>query len=352
MTFNQAILEATYQEMENDSHVVVFGEGVNDPGGIFGTTLGLKERFGEERIQETPVSENAMTGIMLGAALNGLKPIFIFQRADFALYAMDQIVNNVAKWSSMFGGEFQVPLVMRMVMGQGWGQGHQHAQNLQAMFSHFPGLQVVTPSTPYSAKGLLSAAINCPSPVIFLEHKWCQDITGQVPKELYQSQLHQSCLLKEGNDLTIVSNSYWSMESYKACMFLSELGIEVDLIDLRSLTPIDFKQIKKSLLKTQRLLVVDGSWKSFGLAAEIIAQVSEDSEINLITKPSRLTFSDHYSPSSPHMANQYYINAKDIFKRVQELLECQLESYSLDLYMEQRILDKPDHILNGDFPNI
>ena len=183
ITFSEAIREATVQAMDGDDTVLALGLGVTDPKGVFGTTLGLKERFGEERAYDIPVSENAVTGICVGLAISGFRPILSHQRADFMLMSMDQIINNVAKWNYMFGGQDSVPLVIRTIVGRGWGQGPQHSQNFQAMFAQVPGLKVVSPTTPYQAKGLMAAAIEDPDPVIFVEHRWLHGQVGDVPED-------------------------------------------------------------------------------------------------------------------------------------------------------------------------
>ena len=185
ITFAEAVREATVQAMEKDDSVLALGLGVTDPKGVFGTTLGLKEQFGRERVYDIPVSENAVTGICVGLAISGFRPILSHQRADFMLMSMDQIINNSAKWSYMFGGQSSVPLVIRTIVGRGWGQGPQHSQNFQAMFAQIPGLKVVSPTTPYQAKGLMVAAIEDPDPVMFIEHRWLHGQIGQVPKSYF-----------------------------------------------------------------------------------------------------------------------------------------------------------------------
>ena len=185
LTYVQAILEATEQCMEANASVYAMGLGVTDPKGTFGSTLGLEQRFGSRRVMDMPTSENAMTGVAIGSALMGMRPVMAHQRMDFILLALDQIVNNAAKWHYMFGGQLRVPLVIRLVVGRGWGQGPQHSQSLQALFAHIPGLKVVMPTTPHDAKGLLISAIEDDNPVIYVEHRWLHGIFGPVPSEMY-----------------------------------------------------------------------------------------------------------------------------------------------------------------------
>ena len=207
MTFAEAINQALTVAMTQDPNVVCYGLGVDDPKGVFGTTLGLQEKFGPERVFDIPTSENAMTGIGIGAALYGLRPVMVHQRLDFALLSMDQLVNNAAKWRFMFGGHRGVPLTVRMVLGRGWGQGPTHSQNLQAWFAHVPGLKVVMPSTADDAKGLLLSSIFDDNPVVFLEHRWLHNVEGVVPEGDHRGPIGKARRLPEGGDLTIGSMS-------------------------------------------------------------------------------------------------------------------------------------------------
>ncbi|HEY9765762.1 MAG TPA: alpha-ketoacid dehydrogenase subunit beta, partial [Chroococcales cyanobacterium] len=216
LTYSQAINEALDQALERDPSVYLIGEGVPDPKGIFGTTLGLQEKFGSARVMDMPLSENGMTGVAVGSALMGLRPVMVHQRLDFALLALDQIVNHAAKWHYMFAGQQSVPLVIRLILGRGWGQGPQHSQSLHSWFAHIPGLKVVMPTTPHDAKGLLMKSIEDDNPVIFIEHRWLHDIKGEVPTEPYGVALGSCRVAREGKDLTIVSASYMTLEALKA----------------------------------------------------------------------------------------------------------------------------------------
>ncbi len=187
--FNEAILEAHDQLMAVDPNVYIMGLGVPDPKGIFGTTVGLQEKYGPNRVMDMPCSENAMTGVAIGSALVGMRPIMTHQRVDFFLLALDQLVNNACKWHFMFGGQLNVPLVIRLIIGRGWGQGPQHSQTLTSFFAHLPGLKVVAPSSPYDAKGLLISAVEDNNPVVYLEHRWLHNIYGEVPSEIYRVPL-------------------------------------------------------------------------------------------------------------------------------------------------------------------
>lgn len=343
-----AILEATHQMMKQDPSVYVIGEGVPDPKACFNTTKGLEETF-PGRVFDMPVSENGMTGIAIGSAINGLKPIMVHMRIDFLMYAMDQIVNNAAKWYSMFGGQKSVPIVIRAILGRGWGQGQQHAQNLEAMFAHVPGLKVVVPSNAHDAKGLLIAAIRDPNPVLFLEHRWVHYITSDVPEAIYEIKIGQAKVVKEGSDVTIVSWGYMMSECLKASEFLLEQGVVCEVIDMRTLRPLDINTIKRSLKKTRRLLVVNDAWKFCGVPGEIIAQIAEDIEIELLYPPQRLTNPDYCSPSTYGLTKHYYQNVGSIYAKVAQIVQQNLNAERVTAYIESKVHDVPNADFKGPF---
>lgn len=348
-TYTDAIREATDQLLETDPTVYVIGEGVPDPKCIFGTTKGLVEKYGPNRVMDMPVAENGMTGIVLGSALVGFKPIIVHQRIDFTLYTMDQVVNNLAKWFSMFGGQQSAPVVVRMIIGQGWGQGNQHSQNLQNLYAHIPGLKVVMPSSAYDCKGLMVSAVKDKNPVIFIEHRWLHNTTSVVPDDMYEIPIGKAKVARPGKDLTIVSWSYWLLESLKAAEFLAKQGIEAEVIDLRSLRPLDYESIQASVAKTKRLLVVDGSWKQGGFAAEIIARVAEDTSVNLLSHPRRVTYPDYPSPSTPGLTKFYYPTLDKIFKEACDILGHRADNGEVEVYQNKRIHDVPDANFKGPF---
>ena len=231
-SFCEALNEALRQAMNTDPTVILMGEGVDDPRAIFGSTQGLKEQFGEERVFDIPLAENGMTGVGVGAALTGLRPVMTHQRLDFMLYAMDQIVNQAAKRCYSSGGRQSVPLTIRAIVGRGWGQGSQHSQSLQAWFAHIPGLKVIMPSTPYDAKGLLLAGIQDPNPVICIEHRKLYDVVGEVPEPAYTLPIGTGRVHREGTDVTIVAFSYMLQEALRALPAIEEAGVSVEVIDL------------------------------------------------------------------------------------------------------------------------
>lgn len=314
ITFAEAINEATRQAMAADSSVICFGLGVTDPGAIFGTTKGLEEEFGSERVFDTPTSENAMTGIAVGAALAGLKPLMTHQRLDFFLLAMDQLVNSAAKWHYMFGGQFTVPLTIRLIIGRGWGQGPTHSQNLQAWFTHIPGLKVVMPTTPADAKALLIESIEDPNPVLFLEHRWLHNLRDRVPEHPDRGLIGKARLAREGNDITIVTSGYLTLEAIRASDYLRSRGITCDVIDLRTLSPVDWQAIFDSVHKTGRLLAVDSGAFTGSIAGEIIARVASDKFKDLKVPPVRLAQPDVPEPTSFGLTRNFHIRSGLIAK--------------------------------------
>ena len=275
LTYAEAIHEATEGEMARDPSVIVLGLGVDDFRGIYGTTKGLSEKFGGERVFDTPLSEDAMTGVAIGAALGGLRPIHVHIRMDFLLLAMNQLVNMAAKMRYMFGGALSVPLVVRAIIGRSWGQGAQHSQGLHAMFMHVPGLKVVAPTTPYDAKGCLTTAIRDDDPVIFVEHRLVHALRGPVPGGEYTVPFGRARVLAPGGDVTVVGISHMVVECLRAARHLEGTGIAAEVIDPITLSPLDTDTIVQSVRKTGRLLVVDTAWLCCGAGAEIVTRVVE-----------------------------------------------------------------------------
>ena len=339
-----AIGEALDLCLKEDENVFIIGEGVPDPKGLFGTTLGLQEKYGEKRVLDMPLSENGMTGMCVGAALTGLRPILMHQRIDFTLLALDQVINNAAKWHYMFGGQLKVPLVIRMVIGRGWGQGAQHSQNLQALYAHIPGLKVVMPSNAYDAKGLMLSAVRDNNPVMFIEHRWLHNLLDYVPEENYTVPIGKCKVVREGTDLTIVATSYMVVEAIKTADFLKNRGISVEVIDVRSLKPLDEKTILDSVKKTGKLLVVDAGYYSCGFAGDLIARVAENEFANLRRAPERITLPDLPTPSTPGLTRYYYPRVSHIVNKVIDMLGKEKVDYK-----ENEPLDIPDKSFTGPF---
>lgn len=320
MTYAQAINDAMHQAMADDPSVICYGLGVGDPKAVFGTVAGLKERFGEQRAFEMPTAENAMTGVAVGAALGGLKPVMVHQRLDFFLLAMDQLVNSAAKWHYTYGPENPVPITIRLIIGRGWGQGPTHSQNLQAWFAHIPGLKVVAPTSPEDARGLLLAAIHDPNPVVFLEHRWLHNGEGEVPEGDVRVPIGVARTLRRGDDLTIVSQSFLTAEALRAADYLQQSGIRPDIIDLRTVKPIDWPHLFASVERTGRLLVLDPACATGSVAGEIVARVAMERFSSLRAAPVRLAMPDVPEPTSFALTKGFYPGAGEIAAAALRLL--------------------------------
>ena len=315
-----AINEGLRQMMDSDDSVFLIGQGVKSPWYVGQTCKDLLERFGEKRVIDTPVSENAVTGAAVGAAIAGMKAVVVHPRVDFMVYGLDPVINEAANWHYMYGGASSVPVVIWAIINRGGEQGAQHSQAFQALFAHIPGLKVVMPATPYDAKGLMIAAINDPNPVVFLDDRWLYGLEGEVPEEAYTVEIGKARLAHEGNDLTIVASSFLANQAELAAIELADSGIHVDMLDLRTIKPLDTQSILASVKKTGRLLVVDGGWKSFGVSAEIAAIVAEDAFDSLTAPIARLALPDIPAPANKVLEKEYYIYKEHIVKKVKELL--------------------------------
>jgi len=348
ITYAQAINEAQDVCLENDPNVYLLGLGVPDPIGVFGTTKNLVDKYGPKRVQDMPIAENAMTGIALGSALTGMRPVMSHMRVEFAMPAMDQICNQAAKWHYMFGGQSRVPMTIRMIVGRGWGQGPQHSQSLHAWFTHTPGLKVVMPSTPYDAKGLLIASIEDDNPVIFIEHRWLHNVTGHVPEGHYSIPLGQPNIVKTGENVTLVASSYNVIECILARKALHERGISAEVIDLRTLTPLNDEPILESVKKTGHLVVCDQGAMTAGFAAEVMARVTEKSFSDLKSAPIRITLPDCPTPTTRALSNYFYPTMAHI---VNAALRTQgIESNDpFDAITPEEFLDVPDPSFKGPF---
>jgi pyruvate dehydrogenase E1 component beta subunit len=348
--FSEAINDALHIAMEIDSSVICFGLGVTDPKGVFGTTLNLEKKFGSERVFDMPTSENAMTGVAIGAALNGIKSITTHQRLDFFLLAMDQLVNSASKWHYMFGGQKSVPITVRLIIGRGWGQGPTHSQNLHAWFAHIPGLKVVMPSTPEDAKGLLLESIFDPNPVVFLEHRWLHNTVGEVPDGNLRVKLGSARIAKNGKDITIVSSSYMTIEALHAANYLQAKNISCEVIDLRSIKPLDWPTIRTSLERTGRLLVLDSGFTTCSFSSEIITLAVTDNSLKFKATPARLAMPDVPEPASYALTKGFYIRALDVALKIIEMTgsDANLENIKFDL-QEPEPHDVPGDWFKGPF---
>ncbi|MFH0772483.1 MAG: alpha-ketoacid dehydrogenase subunit beta [Candidatus Omnitrophota bacterium] len=320
ISYIEAVREAFYQALDRDKRVFIMGQGVDDQTAMFGATLGLQRKYGPERVFDVPLSENALTGVAIGAALTGMRPVYMHNRPDFLLVAMDQIVNHASKWSYMFGGNGNVPMVIWAPVGRGWGTAAQHSQALQGLFMHVPGLKLAAPSTPYDAKGLIISAIADNNPVLIIEYRWQFKHTGYVPEEVYSIPFGRGVVRKTGKDVTIVGVSYMVIEALRAAEELRKEGIDAEVIDPRTLKPLDEEIILESIDKTGRLVVADTGWKTGGVSAEIAAIAVEKAFKSLKKPVKRVCCPDIPTPASYTLEAKFYPGAADIIESVKEIL--------------------------------
>jgi len=285
LTYLEAVREALWQEMERDERVFIIGEDVGVYGGAFGVTRGMIEAFGDERVIDTPISEYGIVGAITGASLTGLRPVGEIMFMDFTTLAMEQLVNQAAKMRFMFGGMITVPFVLRCPAGSGTGAAAQHSQSLEAWFVHVPGLKVVMPSTPYDAKGLLMASIQDDNPVLFVEHKLLYKVKGQVPEEPYTIPLGSAEVKRQGKDLTIVATSIMVKRALEAAEQLLELNIDAEVVDPRTLKPLDKETIVRSVAKTGKALIVHEAPRTGGFGGELAAVIAESEAFDFLEAP-------------------------------------------------------------------
>ena len=348
LNYANAIKEATDFCLQEDQSVLVIGLGVPDPKGIFGTTTGLQEKYGPERVMDMPLAENGMTGVVIGASLNGFRPILTHQRVEFALLSIEQIVDQAAKWFYMNAGQQNVPIVIRLIIGRGWGQGAQHSQSLESWFAHIPGLKVVMPSNAHDAKGLLISSVEDNNPVIFIEHRWLHNTVDYVPVDGYRTPIGKAKVVRDGTDVTIVAHSYMVLESIRCAEVLSSQGISVEVLDLRTIRPLDTETILRSVSKTLRVVVADNGWVQFGVSAEIVSVITEKIFDKLLSAPVRIGMNNSPSPSTRALANNFYPRADNIAKIISEMMSKNLDMNLL--FPKSEIpLDIPDPSFNGPF---
>jgi pyruvate/2-oxoglutarate/acetoin dehydrogenase E1 component len=320
LSYRDAINEALTAEMRRDPGVFVYGIDVGDHKRIFNSTKGLVEEFGPTRCFSTPLAEDAMTGFGLGAAINGMRPVHVHMRVDFLLLGLNQLVNMIATHRYGSGGAMAVPIVIRAIIGRGWGQSFQHSKSLQSWFAHIPGLKVVMPSTPRDAKGMLIAAIRDNNPVVFIEHRWLYDAEGQVPEESSPLPLEGASILHSGDDITVVATSWMNVEAVHASKILAKRGIGVEVVDCRSIAPFDRDTVLASVRKTGRCIVADNDWLHCGFSAEVAAQVYDGCFGMLKSPVGRIGFSAAPCPCTRPLENEFYPNAIQIVRMVEEQL--------------------------------
>jgi len=320
LSFVEAVREAQDLEMERDSSVILFGLDVDDPKAILGTTRGLVDKYGPERVFGTPLAEDAMTGAAVGMAYAGLRPIHVHIRMDFVLLAMNQLVNMAAKSRYMYGGQLSVPMVVRSMIGKSWGQGAQHSQSLYSYFMHVPGLKVVAPTTPYDAKGTLIAAIRDDDPVLYVEHRILHFQKGPVPEGSYTVPPGKARITAPGRHVTIVGVSYMQVEALRAHEYLRDVDVEAEVIDPIWLSPLDTDTILDSARRTGHLLVVDNAWTTCGASSEIVARVVERLSPDERVRVRRMGFAETTCPPSPTLEDQFYPNGRTIAAAAYDLV--------------------------------
>jgi pyruvate/2-oxoglutarate/acetoin dehydrogenase E1 component len=319
ITYREALNEALSEEMARDENVFIMGEDVGIYGGAYGVTKGLYEKFGEERVRDTAISEAAIAGAAAGAAMMGMRPVAEIMYIDFSTIALDSTVNIAAKNRYMFGGKTTVPMVLRTEGGTGRGIAAHHSQSLEAMFAHFPGLYVVMPATPHDAKGLLKESIRDDNPVVFIEHKMLYGKKGEVPEEDYTVPIGKAEVKREGADATIITYSNMLYASLEAAETLAGEGISCEVVDLRTVKPVDVETVAASVGKTGRAIVVSEGYKTCGLAAEAVSLIIENCFDELDAPPVRITGKDVPIPMSPALEEIAIPRAADIVEKAKEM---------------------------------
>ncbi len=320
MTYGIAMNDAHRLALQRDPKCFVIGQGVNNPWFVGQTTTGLMDEFGNTRVMDTPISEAAMTGACIGAAMAGMHPIAFHPRMDFMYLALDQIINHCASWNYMFNGRVNVPIVIRGIVNRGGEQGAQHSQSPLAIYANVPGLKVVCPATPKDAKGLLLAAISDPNPVIYIDDRWLYDIEEEVPEGYYETPIGKANILKKGTDVTIIAASYMVKEAIKAADNLNEKGISCEIIDLRTIKPIDFETVNNSVAKTGRVVVAIEEWTTASVSATVAKEIYECNFGTLKAPVKLVNLADAPAPASKSLEDVYYRHSDDIVNVVCEML--------------------------------
>ena len=319
ISYGEALNQGLAQAMELSADVIVLGQLVDYSPGVFGSTTGLVERFGSERVRDFPVSEGAMTSVGIGAAIAGLRPVLVHHRLDFMLYSIDAIVNWMSLWRFKSNKQSTVPVVIRAIVGRGWGQGPQHSKSLHAWFAHVPGLKVAMPATAYDAKGLLMESIMGQDPVIIVEHRSLFGLKDHVPTVPYRVRFGKAVVRRAGSDVTVVAAGVMVPFALRSANSLAEKGVSVEVIDLRTISPLDTDTVCSSVEKTGKLCVLDPAWRSFGLSAEVIARVAERAGRHLHATPLRISYPDSHTPMSSALESAYYPDERQAVESILEL---------------------------------
>jgi len=316
LTYTQFINKAFDESLRDDARVLLFGLGVGDVGAVFGSTANLQSKYGSDRVFEIPLSENAVTGMALGLAIQGFRPVMMHQRADFSFTSAEQIINQVAKTAYMSGDIYKVSLVIRMIVGRGWGQGPTHAQSPHAIFSHIPGLRVVAPATPMDGYHLMKESIYSNNPVIFIEHRWLHQTVEKANNEIIMPNINEARIMKSGIDLTLISLSYGVIECLKIAEVLGEFNLKVEVINLRSIQPWDKSTVIQSVTKTKKAMILDTGHIEFGLTGEI-SSVLYSELFNSMSHPIlRFGLPMEPTPSSAALAIDHYPSIENMLQKI------------------------------------
>jgi len=354
ISLGEGIREGLIEAARRDRNVLIMAEGVDDPSSVYGTTKGIAEHAHPDQVIEMPISENGLMGVAIGAAMMGKRPVISLHRVEFALLAIEQLFNNAAKTHYVSNGVHRVPLVVRMVIGRGWGQGPEHSQSLEAVFAHVPGLKVLMPAMPADTKGMMIAAVEDDNPVVVIEHRWCHYATGDVPEGYYTSPLDGPHRIRKGSDVTLVASSYMTLESMRAADALHETGVSADVFDLRVLRPLNLDPIIESVQRTGRLITVDTGFRMYGVGAEIVSEITQRAFPSLKSAPRRIGLPPHPTPSSRGLVVGYYPDAQRIVGEIAASLglpDDKTAAVQAELTEQRKEIpvDVPDPFFRGPF---
>ena len=345
MTYAEAINEALDLSLKKDPNLLCYGLGVSDPKEVFNTTRNLQKKYSSKRVFDIPCSENALTGVAIGCAIKKCRVVMTHQRLDFSLLALDQIINNASKFYYMFNKKIKVPITIRMIVGRGWGQGPTHSQSLQSIFSHIPGLKVVMPSNANDAKNLLISSIFDDNPVIYIEHRWLHEQKGRVENGFNKRKINSANILKRGKDLTIVASSHMTTEARIAEKILQKNNIFAEIIDLRSIKPLDFEKIEKSVKKTKRLIVIDSGFSFGSIANEIISSIYIRNYKLLKYHPIKIAMPDCPVPTGFSLTKNFYPDYKKIIQECEKMFNKKI----IFKKIKKKLHDVPDKEYFGPF---
>ena len=350
LTYAQAIHQALHDALQSDERVILIGEGVPDPKGIFNTTSGLQQTFGSHRVFDMPLSENAMTGICLGASTHGMRPVLVHQRIDFSLLSLDQVMNHAAKWHYLFNGQVIAPMVIRLIIGRGWGQGPQHSQALHGLFAAIPGLKVVLPTFAQDAYSMMRSAISDNNPVVFIEHRWLHSVQGQLSDSSDSDDLSSARVVRQGAHITLAAWSLMVVEALNAAQALAQFGIELCIIDMRVAHRFDCDPVIESLKETGRLIVADLGHTHAALGQALIGEVCQ-SHFGLLQQAPTLIANPNYPVSTSHFqVEDYYVGAKEMVQQALVMLnKTELQAQVLEKLVISTRHDVPNQQFTGPF---